>query len=288
MRTFASTSGQVDEERVAILEAALRAVGEADSRERALLLATVAVELTFSGEWERRVRMSDEALAIARRLGDRAALAHVLTLRFITIWMPETLEERLANATEAVRMADEVGDAWTQFHAVRWRFVRLVQAGELARATDVAKRQQELTRRLGDPTTRWMSTYDRGTLAVIAGRLDDAERLAHEGLEMAKGSGPIDPLPMFTSQLTNVRYEQGRLSELQPLIAQVVAENPQIASFRPVLALSYVEADLRDEARNLLATDLETRWPHGVTRSSTPGSARGATSTTCWDGSQRR
>ena len=257
-RGFACTSGQIDEERLAILESALRAVGDADSRERAHLLATLAVELTFSGQWERRAKMSDEALAIARRLGNRPALTYVLTVRFVTIWMPGTLKERLANTAEAVRLADELGDPWLQFHAVHWRFVGLVQSGALEEAVAATAREQELAGRLGDPTTRWISTYDRGNLAILAGRLDEAEELAKEAADIATRSGQPGALPMFTSQLTNIRYEQGRLSELQPLIAEVVAEYPGIPAFRAVLALAYTDADLRNEARNLLAIDFKT------------------------------
>jgi hypothetical protein len=259
-RGFAGTSGDLDEERIAILDAALRATGEADSRERALLLATLAVELTFSGEWDRRVQMSDEAVAIARRLEDRASLAYVLTLRFVTIWMPETLEERLANTAEALRLADELGDRWLQFHAVHWRAVALVQSGALTEAGAANAREQELASRLGDPTTRWISTYDRANFAIIYGRLSEAEELAREAADIATDSGQSGMLPMFASQLTNIRYEQGRLPELQPLIAEVVAEHPGIPAFRSVLALAYVEGDLRNEARNLLAIDLKSEF----------------------------
>jgi hypothetical protein len=255
-RGFASTFGGVDAERVAMLEAALRAAGEADTRERALLLATLGVELTYSGDLERRVEMSSEAVAIARRLGDRSALATSLTLRSIAIWTPETLEERLAATAEAVRLADERGDPWSQFHATHWRFASLLQAGAVMEAADVAERERKLSGRLGDPTSRWISTFDNATLAIVAGRLDEAEELAQRAAGIVTGSGY--GLPMFTSQLTSIRYEQGRLSELQPLIAQVVAENPRIPAFRAILALSYVEGDLHDRARDLLAEDLRT------------------------------
>ena len=253
---FASVSGAVDAEKVAVLEAALRAVGDADSRERARLLATLAVELTFSGQWERRVAISDEAVAIARRLGDPMTLSRVLTMRFVPTWMPQTLEERQVSSAEALRLADELGDPWTQLHAARWRFVGLVQAGALGEAGPVLERELKLARALGDPTSRWLSTYDRGTLALIAGRLDEAEELADEAF--ATGSGPRDGRPMFTSLLTAIRYEQGRLPELQSTLAGVVAENPGLPVLGALLALGYAEGELREEARNLLASQVET------------------------------
>src|SRR5262249_33241039 len=93
---------------------------------------------------------------------------------------------------------------------------------------------------------------------IITGRLAEAEQHAHEALEIATASAQPDALSFFTSQLTNVRYEQGRLAELQPLIAQVVAENPGIPAFRAVLALACCEGDLDDEARRLLDHETAT------------------------------
>ncbi len=56
-RSFA-TVGEVDDERTAMLEAAIEAVGPDDSEVRARLLAHLGVELMFSGEVERRERLA--------------------------------------------------------------------------------------------------------------------------------------------------------------------------------------------------------------------------------------
>ena len=107
---------------------------------------------------------------------------------------------------------------------------------------------------------RWLATYDHGNLEIILGRLAEAEQHAHEALQIATLSAQPDALSFFTSQLTNIRYEQGRLAELQPLIAQVVADNPGIPAFRAVLALACCEGDLDDEARRLLAHETSTEF----------------------------
>ena len=60
-RGFASTAGQVNTERVTVLEDALEAVGQAASADRARLLATLTTE-RFGGDPERRTRLSAEAL----------------------------------------------------------------------------------------------------------------------------------------------------------------------------------------------------------------------------------
>jgi tetratricopeptide (TPR) repeat protein len=260
-RGFVSASGVVDDERLHALEDALEAVGDGDRPDRALLLATLASELAFSpADRARRVALSDDALALARRLDDPAALSRVLSLRFVTLWMPETLQERLANSDENVAAARRTGDPVAEFHAVHWRAAAFVEAGRLGDAWRDVEHEAELAERLGQPTMRWLATYDHGNLEIIGGRLAEAEQHAHEALQIATLSAQPDALSFFTSQLTNIRYEQGRLAELQPLIAQVVADNPGIPAFRAVLALACCEGDLDDEARRLLAHETSTRF----------------------------
>jgi tetratricopeptide (TPR) repeat protein len=254
-RGFVSDAGEVDAERVAMLEAALDAMGGEDSRERAVLLGMLASELTFAPDRQRRVAVADEALALARRLGDPRTLCYVLGARAMPIWSPETLDERLRCAEESVRLADGLGDQLARFHTLHWHGVVLVQAGRLDEFQRVISRQQELAARLGEPSARWLARYDAATAAIVAGHLADAERLASEALEIATDSGQPDAMSLYASQLTNVRYDQGRLAELQPMIAETAAASPGIPSFRALLAMAYLEGDFPIEAAELLATE---------------------------------
>jgi hypothetical protein len=264
-RGFVSDAGEVDTERVAMLEAALEAVGSGDSRERAVLLGMLAFELTFAPDRERRVALADEALGVARRLDDERTLCYVLGARSMPIWAPETLDERLACTAESVRLADGLGDPLARFHALHWRGVALVQTGEIDELRRVVRRQRELAGRLGEPSARWLALYDEATVAAMGGRLADAEVLASEALEIATDSGQPDALSLYASQLTNIRYDQGRLAELQPMIAEAAAENPGIPSFRALLALAYLEGELSLEAAELLAAERLDVLPRDMT-----------------------
>lgn len=250
-RGFASALGSVDEERVEVLEAALAANGRADSPARARLLAQLASELTFSGQWDRRVALSDEALALARRLGFGGTLGAVLTLRFVPTWAPETLEARTGEAQENVEAADRLGHPRAQFHAVHWRAVARVEAGDLAGARADAARATELAEALGQPTTRWLATGARASLAAIAGRLPDAERLAGEALGDATASSQPDGRLFYALALAGVRFEQGRLAELRVPLAETAARSPGVAALRGAIALACASAD-EPRARALL------------------------------------
>jgi hypothetical protein len=103
---YFSSSWRVDREGVRVLEDALAASARRDGKARACLLANLSTELVHGGDWERRVALSDEALAMARRVGDPTTLAHVLSARCTAIWAPPTAVERLANTGDLVAMSD--------------------------------------------------------------------------------------------------------------------------------------------------------------------------------------
>ena len=86
---WASNTGAVDAERIATLEQALGALAVGDSQARALLLATLAAELTFSGDLDRRRALAAEAESMARRLEDDATLLRVLNGTFVPLWVPD-------------------------------------------------------------------------------------------------------------------------------------------------------------------------------------------------------
>ena len=254
-RGFVSESGRVDTERVALLEAALDALGDRDSADRARLLATLSAELTFAGDWDRRKALSDQSLELAARLGDPSTLSEVLSHRFITIWTPETLAQRIEDTDRELAIAQEVGNPLAQFRALHWRAAAAVEAGELDLAAKLVEAESEVADRLHRPTASWLAAYDRSTQALMHGLLDEAERWAEDAFRIASESEQPEALAFYAGQLINIRFEQGRLAELEPLIAQQVELNPGLPAFRGALALARTEAGMRDEALEVLAID---------------------------------
>ncbi len=259
-RGFASETGIVDTDRVAMLEAALDAIGDHDSAERARLLATLSSELTYSGDWERRKALSDDSVAIATRLGDPDTVTKVLGTRFITIWTPETLGERIDDTDRELAIAQELGDPLAVFAGLHWKAAAAVEAGNLDLAADLVSRESELAARLRQPTSSWLAAYDRATQALMHGLLDEAERSAEDAWRIASESEQPEALAFYAGQLINIRFDQGRLHELEPLIAQQVEANPGIPAFRGALTLARSEAGMRDEALEVLAVDSATEF----------------------------
>ena len=266
-RGMQSETGTVDQGRIAALHAALRIVGEDDSPERARLLAMQAAELMYSREWDRRVRLSDDALAISRRLDDPDALSTVLNMRFVTLLAPETLAERQANSVESVAVAERLSDPLGRFFAYHWRSYACIEAGDMLAARSWAAREQDIADRFRQPTTLWLTRADQANLAIIAGKLDLADELSAAALDIGRQSEP-DALVCYAAQQTSIAFERGRLGDLVPLLERAANDNPGVPGFRATLALALSEASRPEEARKLLGAPrphpsgtFPTTWP---------------------------
>src|SRR5262245_2078674 len=102
--------GLVNRQLVALLQQALDGLGPEDSTPRARLLARLSLELIFSDEPDRTESLSLEAVTMARRLADPAALRTALPTRWMAVWGPDGLEERSAIGDEMLQVARATGD----------------------------------------------------------------------------------------------------------------------------------------------------------------------------------
>jgi class 3 adenylate cyclase/tetratricopeptide (TPR) repeat protein len=242
----------VDHDRVAVLEAALRAGSAADTPERARLLANLGLELTASGERDRRLGLSDQALAMAKRLGDDATLAHVLTARFYTFTSPSTLATRLADTTQLIEVAQRLGDPTVIVlaHFVRARVETEHGDIEDARA-DLAVAERMATE-LGQPTLRWYTTFARAGHLLLSGRLLEGEIAAMEAGRLAESTRQPDGSLYLATQLIGIRSEQDRLEEVEAVWADAVQQAPDAILPRVNLARVLADLDRIVEAEALL------------------------------------
>ena len=250
-----SGSGQIDQERIDWLEIALAHIDDRDSRERSLLLALLALETIHASDWQRRLQLSDDALEMARRLGDDATIAEVLRGRYEAIRVPHTLQERLANTAEHLELAQRLDDPLQIAFAGLYRERACLEIGwmdDVKAAIDGTRLCVEAS---GNPYVQWALAADSCPLALLEGRVEEAEQAAFAAFEIAQAAKEPDALAVLASHLIEIRWHQGRLDELEPMLANAVEENPRIPGFRAVLAMVECELDRLDVAREVLARD---------------------------------
>jgi predicted ATPase len=255
-RGFFSSTGTIDDERVAVLESAV-SVTLTDSPERARLLALLAVELTFGEDLSRRWALADEALAIARRTNDAVLVASVITTTYHALNEPESLARRLGDTKEALEAAREAREPLLEYRAADYRAHSAMEACDIEEGDRAMATVLTISERLDQPTLRWNTCFLASCRAYVAGRLDEAERLATEAFRAGIDTGQPDAGAIFGAQLGYIRLAQGRAEEIVQLVEQRAAESKGVPAWRAFLAWVYSDLHRHEEARSVLSSDIE-------------------------------
>jgi tetratricopeptide (TPR) repeat protein len=246
-------AGVVDNEVIALCEEALELLPVGDSPRRAMVSARLAGELYFlPGASERRRKLTDDAVALARRLDDPAALAYVLGSAHWGMWAPGTAHERLAIAEEMLELGLRAGNRGLEVSAVQWAFQDLMELGDTERADEMLAIERSLAAELNHPDHLWSAGVHQCTRVLMEGRYDDAARLADEALAHGQAAHRQTPLMMYGV----VQFEQARarggVEVLVHLSLAMVEQYPLLPAWRCGLAYAYMLLGQPDEARTQL------------------------------------
>ena len=250
-------SGRRDDTLVATLEEALATLPPGDSEIRARLLARLSVGVYWSDLDGRRFELSEEAVAMARRLRDRSTMAMTVHSRRYAQWGPDNLDQRLADATQCLQLALEANDLELAVSARRWRFTDLLEDGDGPSAEREIDAHDALARRLRQPFLFALTAQFRALWAMMQGQF------APRRGARARGAA---------AQRAGRKPERG--------VGLRAADVPRVAAAAPVRRP-------RCTARDRCAGRRRTRRPRPRWRSSTPSSARPSRRRPCSPSSRR-
>ena len=237
-----------DDRLVPLLEEALAGLGGQESSLRVRLMARLAGALRDQPTLEPRTSLSREAVAIARRLGDPSTLGYALVSLNTATWGPNV--ERLFDSMEEVRrIAEETGDAELSFQAGWIQHTVWMSVGDTARVAEVAETHSAVAIQLKQPSQQWYSAVMRMWVSLFRGDFAEARRLADEAFELGRHAQSWDAGFSYRIFLFALRREQGRLREVQDLVASSIEEYRGYRSFRCLVPLIECELGLEDEAR---------------------------------------
>jgi class 3 adenylate cyclase len=250
-RGFFSMAGQLDSERLAVLEAAVGATAPGDSATRARLLANLAGELVFSTDNQRRERLAADALAMARRLDDAPTLAHVLAHRVPTL-LQTVPADLFACVEELSAVAARVGDPVLAFLSAWWGSISALTVCDTAGAGAHLDDAGRLATELRQPFFLWAAGFLRSHLSRVAGELGLAEAQAQEAFEIGHAAQIPDAFRVLGVNLLWIRHDQRRLAEIvDPLVRAAARESPP-ALASAVLAMVQSALDRHEQARQLI------------------------------------
>ncbi len=247
--SFTAEVGRFDEKIVALIEAALGAVGPGDSPPRAILLSWLAQIYYWIDPQGRSADLHAEAIAMARRLGDEGTLAHVLSrANFIDI-SPDAARRGVEANTEIIALARKVGDRELEARSHVLRLNNHLALGEIPAVDRDLDSYVRLATELRQPSFLWHIPLLRGMRAMIDGHFEEAEELALEARAGGERAGEPLAQQFFAIQALTIYRQQGRLAEIADTVEAISKRYPAVRAWSVAKAAVLSELGRVEEAR---------------------------------------
>jgi hypothetical protein len=248
---FSWTALRGDARFVPLLEEALAAVTAAgeNTSMRIMLMGRLA-----AGPWrdqpsqEPRLKLTAQALELARALGDPGTLAYAGEARLGAVIGPIQIEELLEVSHEIERAATAANDGEKILMSHVWRMMAYLFYGNMPQVFAERREIVRLAAQLRQGPQNWFLQCTDASLAFLAGRFGESEKLAIKAYEAGRRAEPY-ALFAFRLQMLWMRMEQGRENEMKDEFADATerfAVYPVWRAMAPYLFLTY---GTEDEAR---------------------------------------
>jgi class 3 adenylate cyclase len=212
-------------------------------------MVRLGLALLWAESSERRERLCRDAIDMARRVGDRAAVARVLNMSNYVIGRRDDPAARLAIAEEVFAIGEDLNDwrllAWGHTGKIL-ALIELAEGQELDRAIEGYHRfSQELRSAEG---MGW-ALIRRALRAACQGQLAEAARLTAEGSALYRRVNPEIANQVLSAQMFALLRMQGRLDETVAPVREGLERFPGNPTWRCFLAVAYAETGRENEAR---------------------------------------
>jgi tetratricopeptide (TPR) repeat protein len=236
-----------DQEAIGLLEEGLELLPEEDGALRASLLGQLSEFLTNAGIQENRSAVSEQAVAMAQRVGDPKALVYALRSRALLMERP--VADRIAAAAELAELERELGRP----EGADWGLIFLchhhTERGDVAAADACLAKLKEVAEELSHPTTIWRAKVIEAMRALMTGKLDEADRLAFEAFGVGQKVAEENAGQYLIGAMLILRWLQGRLAELEDMWGSASEPYAEVPLYRSVNAWFHLMLGREDKAR---------------------------------------
>ncbi|WP_141576674.1 AfsR/SARP family transcriptional regulator [Actinomadura sp. WMMA1423] len=222
-----------------------------DPRRRAELLGTLAVELYYGPDRPEGERLAEEAVEIARRIGDPELRGRTLNNYVIAAWVPEREPARIAALEESLALAGAGLPAVTEVIARMHLLSAHLKFGRIAEYEDGLERSGRMVQSLGILELELQHTYQQAGYAILRGDDETALELIEQADRQHRRTSVWGAQWARLMQLTVLDRARGRVpGRLDELLA--AAPHPENAALRPTAVLALLDAGEQERARHLL------------------------------------
>jgi predicted ATPase/class 3 adenylate cyclase len=262
---FWQQRGHLAEGRRLLDEVLAMPAGQAPTAARARALAGAGGIAWWSDQSASR-RFYDEALAIARELGDPAGLAEALYNEAFVVAAEDDLDAAVGLLQESLELFRRVGDEHGAARALVMLVVPDAMAGEWERVVARIEEPVAIWRRLGDRLNLAFGLVWLAFAAGRAGRPDDARATALEALELFREADNPTGVALAFLDLAFLLTWEGRHGDAVAMAA-VAQHQREAAGGGPTPGFGgMLEGDPAADARaHLTAEEADRAWREGLT-----------------------
>jgi DNA-binding SARP family transcriptional activator len=198
-------------------------------------------------------QLADEALSIATEIDQPEAL---IIAREARQWSYSTIDDfndRISNTDDILRLADELGDRQRRLLGHTWRIFDYIAVGEMQGAEYENNAYHVIATELRQPNSLWASTFRQAMFALFRGDFSEAEVSAARALQLGERCAPEQALEIYFLQISALRREQGRESEVLELAREVAGRHPVPSNYSILLQILLSEMDVLDQPSAELA-----------------------------------
>ena len=233
------------EEHRRLLEEARAALPGRDSHLQAMVTGRLGLVILVDpgqGVQKRSLTLNTEAVAMARRLGDRSALGYALSARMHALSGIGSAPERLATGTELGEIADDTGDELLALHGHMWRVRGLLAQGDVDAVSEEIMHFRARETGPVHPRESSFACYVAAMMALVAGEFETAESSAREAMQVAAGDGG-EALTFFGGLMIWTWWQRDELASPESGFWEMAAQAPAAyPTVRAILALAHAES----------------------------------------------
>ena len=228
----------------------------------------LAAAIYWSGQVERRERLAEDALRLARseeaRHQDRASsqtLGYVLGRYLLARWGPQSAIRDVGISDELVELAQRLGDSELELLIRNWRISVLMELGRFTAVDQEIARVEQMAGELRQPRAMVFLPLHYALRAGTMGRFDEAEGLNAHSSEIGRELRGSTSALAGSAQLLMIRYLQGRLPELEQPLRTLAAARPEMVGYAcahaAMLSQAGRPAEAQAELERLTASGLD-------------------------------
>jgi tetratricopeptide (TPR) repeat protein len=226
-----------DTQLVPLLQDALVLLGGRDDFLRVRLLARLACAWRDSpAHREHSAALAEEAVQIARRLGDPSSLGYALTGLYWATWWPENMPERLSVARELMDVASSAGDGERIVDAHLALFASHAELCQMTEARAELDTVALLASDLRQPAQMWLGPVNQTVLALMEGDFRRAQTLIGREAEQIQPMTPIrDDVSSARMHRFLLHRELGTLEVIEAIVRSSADDFPWYPFHRAAL-----------------------------------------------------